>query len=104
MLVINLEDRIFTPLELLWTGIGAAVFADGGYAWKSSEPVSMRDMKWSAGIGLRLGLNKSTGSRVIRLDFARALDGSGYLFSVSTDHIFLLKRVRETFRLPGLVF
>ncbi len=103
-LLFNLEDRIFTPLELLWTGIGAALFVDGGYAWKEHEPMRLRDLKYAAGIGLRLGLNKSTGSRVVRIDFARALDGSGYLVSVASDHVFYLDRLRNVFLLPGQIF
>lgn len=103
-LLINLEDRIFTPWEILWTGLGASVFLDGGYVWKSTESLRFRDIRWSAGCGLRLGLNKSTNSRVIRIDIARAFDGSGCLFSVSTDQVFFIDKLRERFRLPGFVF
>ena len=77
LLLANFENRIFTPWELLWTGLGAAVFVDGGYVWKSDERMRLRDMHWSAGVGLRLALTKSAGSKVVRFDLARAFDGSG---------------------------
>ena len=104
LLLLNFEDRIFSPWEILWTGIGAAVFVDGGYIWQASEPVRFHDIRWSAGVGLRLGLTKSTGSRVIHIDIARAFDGSGYLFSISSDHVFLVQEVWEKFRFPGIRF
>ncbi|MFQ6082993.1 MAG: BamA/TamA family outer membrane protein [Candidatus Aminicenantia bacterium] len=81
-ILINLEDRIFTSIKIYTVALGFAVFFDAGYVWEENEKIDLSDLKSSVGVGIRLGLTKSSGSKVIRIDFAYPLDGGGR-FSVS---------------------
>ncbi|KPJ50220.1 MAG: hypothetical protein AMJ41_01705 [candidate division Zixibacteria bacterium DG_27] len=87
----NLEHRYYSPLEIFTVALGTAVFIDWGYAWYPGEVVTLSDFRSDVGIGLRFGLRKSSGFKVLRLDFAKALEtgdiyisfGTGMLFSLS---------------------
>lgn len=87
----NLEHRYFSPLEIFTVALGTAIFVDWGYAWYPGEVVTLSDFRSDVGIGLRFGLRKSSGFKVLRLDFAKALEtgdiylsfGTGMLFSLS---------------------
>lgn len=96
LMLINLEDRIFTPLNYRLFGIAVAAFVDSGYAWSSEDHLRFNDFGLSAGIGLRIGLKKSQSGRVVRVDFAMPLHKNGFAFkqapgfsiSVSSGQIF----------------
>ena len=106
-LLFNVEDRIFTPIDLRIVAVGLAGFVDAGYVWASGDTLEFKDFGVSVGIGLRIGLKKSQSARVVRIDFAIPLhketgaftesDEKGYSISISSDQIF---RVIE--RLPRL--
>jgi hypothetical protein len=94
----NIEDRIFTPWDFRLVGIGLVAFLDAGYVWSSDEHLKFNDLGVSAGLGLRIGLKKSTSSKVVRIDFAIPLrdetsrftlaDRRGYSISISSGQIF----------------
>lgn len=88
-LLINLEDRIFTPLNILTVALGGVVFLDAGHVWRATESFDLRDLNLSVGFGLRLGYTKSPNSRVGRIDFAWPLNrGGGFGVSVGVDQQF----------------
>lgn len=89
--LINIEDRIFTPLNILTVALGGVLFLDAGNVWKEGESVNLFDLNYSVGFGLRLGYTKSPDSRVGRIDFAWALSGDGGFGVVfGVDQIFSL--------------
>lgn len=73
-LLLNLEDRMVFA-EDVWDlfSIGAAAFIDSGYVWEKNEPIAFSDLRSSVGIGLRLGLTRSSSEVVIRMDISRRL-------------------------------
>jgi hypothetical protein len=88
----NLEYRIFTPVKILTAGLGGATFFDAGYVWRDSENVDFTDLETNVGIGLRIGLTKSSTARTIRLDLARALNEDNWYISFGTENLFSLAR------------
>jgi hemolysin activation/secretion protein len=84
----NLEYRIFSPLKILTVGFGGAAFFDGGYVWRDGQDVRPADLKTDIGVGLRIGLTKSSTARIIRLDIARALNEDNWYISFGTENIF----------------
>jgi outer membrane protein assembly factor BamA len=84
----NLEYRIFSPLKILTAGLGGAVFFDGGYVWDDGQDIKLKDLKTDVGVGLRIGLTKSSTARIIRLDLARALNEDNWYISFGTENIF----------------
>jgi outer membrane protein assembly factor BamA len=88
-LLINLEDRIFTPIHILTVAIGGVVFLDAGNAWEVDETIDLGDLNYSVGFGLRLGYTKSPRSRVGRIDFGWPLNrGGGFGVFVGVDQQF----------------
>lgn len=95
--LLNLEDRIFTPLDFRIVAVGLAAFMDAGYVWSSDQHFQLSDFGVSVGFGLRIALKKSQSARVIRVDFAVPLQNSssdfttpaakGYSISVSSGQI-----------------
>jgi len=86
----NFEYRLYTPIEILTVGLGAAAFCDIGYVWDDDQRVRLADLKSDVGLGLRLGLTKSSTSRTVRLDLARALNENNWYISFGTENIFSL--------------
>ncbi len=68
MLLMNLEYRF--PIAEKFTGV---VFADGGNTWDSMENMSLEDINYSLGMGVRLNLPIGQ----IRLDYGWNKDGEG---------------------------
>lgn len=88
-LLLNLEDRFFTPLKILTVAIGGVIFADAGNVWQESQTVGFSDINLSVGVGLRLGYTKSPNSRVGRIDFALPVRGDhGLGITVGIDQQF----------------
>ena len=86
--VVNLEDRIFSNLQILTFGMGGAVFIDGGQAWNRTGDINFpKDLRWSYGIGLRLGPTKAFANRVIRLDLARSFHSDSYYVSFGVGQV-----------------
>ena len=69
----NLEDQVFTPVEVATLRLGFAAFGDAGMVWPAGRAWRWRDLRPSAGISLRLGVIKFAGNPVFRLDLARPL-------------------------------
>lgn len=96
LVLMNIEDRIFTPLNYRLFGIAVAAFVDSGYAWSSEDHLRFNDFGVSVGVGLRIGLKKSQSGRVVRVDFAVPLNQNGFAFkqnsgfsiSISSGQIF----------------
>jgi len=87
-LVINMEDRIFTDLEILSVGIGGVVFADIGNIWSRNSAPSWRETKAAVGAGFRFGISRSTKGEVVRIDFAYAPERGRWQISIGTGQFF----------------
>nr|MBN2277686.1 hypothetical protein [candidate division Zixibacteria bacterium] len=70
--VFTLENRFFSGLEVFTTHLGVVQFFDMGQSWSSGDEFQVHNMLWSVGAGLRLGVAKFSGSKVVRVDFAYA--------------------------------
>ncbi|WP_324716185.1 BamA/TamA family outer membrane protein [Carboxydochorda subterranea] len=71
----NLEYRF--PIYEMLSGV---LFFDSGMAWKDGEQVDLRDLKWDAGLGLRIDIGALG---MIRLDYGMTRESSGqFHFSI----------------------
>ncbi|MEW5923872.1 MAG: hypothetical protein AB1746_07790, partial [Candidatus Zixiibacteriota bacterium] len=71
-LVGNIENRFFPGLEFLSADFGAVQFFDFGKSWWHDRDLKFEDLLWSVGIGLRVGVERVTNSKTMRLDIAYA--------------------------------
>ncbi len=69
--ILNIEDRLFF-IEELWDlfSVGGVVFYDTGYSWSKGRPVALSRVVSEVGMGLRLGLTRSSNEVILRMDFA----------------------------------
>lgn len=71
-------------------GLGVAGFVDHGGAWYAG---SRRRVGWDAGIGLRMGANRSTATDALRFDlahrFATDVDEAGWVLTVGKGFVFM---------------
>ena len=93
ILLMNLEDRIFSDIKVLTLSFGAVIFADAGRTWEETESINLSGLKYSIGLGLRWEVSKSASSRITKLDFALPLNGNGLSINnivvlISTGQIF----------------
>lgn len=79
LFLLNLEDRVFIG-EVFTTRLGIVTFLDGGNVWQTDQKVRFQDLRWSAGIGLRIGFPKVYDALVSRIDIGWPLDGSRQVF------------------------
>ena len=87
--LINLEDRLFSGLEVLTMHVGGVVFVDAGHVWHRDEEIDLKQLNYSAGFGLRLGYARVSGAPVVRLDLGFPINGKGgYGFSFGIDQQF----------------
>ena len=86
--LMNLEYRVFTPVEILTVNLGGAAFFDAGYVWDDNESIDFKDMNRDVGLGLRFGLTKSSTARIVSFDVARALDQDNWYISFRTGNLF----------------
>jgi hypothetical protein len=70
----NVEDRLFTDVDILSVRVGGVVFFDMGYAWDRGESFRFSDLRRSVGIGLRFGSAPLFGGRILRVDVGLPLD------------------------------
>jgi hypothetical protein len=68
----NVENRLFSGIQVFSVDIGAAQFSDFGCCWIQGTDIKTRDILWSVGGGLRLGIEKISATGIFRLDFAYA--------------------------------
>jgi outer membrane protein assembly factor BamA len=85
--VLNLEGRFYPNVEFLSVLFGGAVFVDVARTWKAEERLSLKDFYASAGVGLRIGLERSSKNRLLRIDLAYS-DRNGWQLSIGTDQYF----------------
>src|SRR5690606_33671415 len=76
-LLLNVEDRLDTGLELWSVHIGLAGFFDVGWIDDPGQGVRWSEPLRSVGVGLRLGSSELVGDGVVRIDFAFPLDEAG---------------------------
>lgn len=86
----NMEYRYYTPWEVFTVRIGGVVFFDIGDIWRKGERIEFDNLKSDVGVGLRLGMTKSSTSRVFRFDIAKALTENDYFISFGTGLVFNL--------------
>jgi hypothetical protein len=88
-IILNLEDRIFSKLNLYSFGLGAALFSDIGYIWNEQQPLKKQSPFVTVGAGIRIGSSKSKAATVFRLDFAVALQNDPrFVLSFGNSHFF----------------
>ena len=83
----NLEGRFFPNIELLSVMFGSAVFVDLGRAWRHDERFRLSNFERSIGVGLRISLEKSAKTELIRADLAYGQDNA-WEFSLSSGQYF----------------
>lgn len=66
---------------------GGVIFLDGAYAWPEGEAIMAEDMKWGAGLGLRLFIKKLV-KGVARLDYAYNLSRHESIAYAGMQHTF----------------
>jgi hypothetical protein len=71
-LAVNMETRIFPGIEFFSADLGAVQFVDVGKSWVRGTEIGFDDLLWSVGTGLRLGLEKFSNARTMRIDLAYA--------------------------------
>ena len=86
IVLMNLEDRLFSNINFLTLSFGGVIFADAGGTWEETESINLSELKYSIGIGFRWEISKSASSRITKLDFALPLNGKG----LSLDNIVVL--------------
>ncbi len=75
--LLNLEDRMYIWDDLMsLMDIGVVLFFDSGYVWPAAGPIRLGDLKNSVGVGLRVAPSRSASNSPVRIDFARALNGT----------------------------
>lgn len=96
-LLLNLEYRVNSGLNLASFEIGALVFFDAGFVAErdgtSSFSALLDEPLTSTGLGLRIGSPQILGSNIIRLDFAIPLENNSNedfspTFSFAVGHVF----------------
>ena len=87
-LVLNIENRIFSNIELMTIGVGGVVFADIGNIWDREHNISINNTRMSFGAGLRFGISRSSRHEIVRLDLAYAVETAQWEISVGTGQYF----------------
>jgi len=72
LLRINVENRLFTGMEILSASIGGVLFIDGAQGLFLGENPNLNGMVWSFGGGLRFAAEKVSSADVVRIDLAYA--------------------------------
>jgi hypothetical protein len=90
MVLANIEYRFFVPLEILSVRLGGAAFFDCGDVWHPGERIDFAHVKSDFGVGLRLGLTKSSTSRIVSVDVAKSLTERGSFVTITSGLVFSL--------------
>jgi hypothetical protein len=85
-LVVNFEDRLYTPWRILTVALGGIIFCDGGYVW--NEELTVRKLHADVGAGMLLGLTKSYSCRILYLNVAKSLDSNNWIVSFGSGMYF----------------
>jgi len=87
-LIINIENRFFSDIEILTVGIGGVAFADIGSIWSRDKKPTLEETQTALGAGLRFGISRSTQGEIIRIDCAYAPQRRDWQISVGTGQFF----------------
>jgi hypothetical protein len=102
--LMNIEDRIFTPVQLWFFKLGGVIFYDCGTAWKEDLPMSEVQFRSSVGLGLRIENEKQQGTGILRFDFAYDISASKWgQITLSTEQLFSPLRIIDLLS-PSLSF
>ena len=91
LFLMNLEDRQFWGTFDLGMefSLGTVLFIDTGNVWKEEDDISLDDLNWSAGFGLRLAMMNLPKEPILRLDLGWALSDTGdFAVTVGTEQHF----------------
>jgi hypothetical protein len=91
LMLLNIEDRQFWGTRRIGAEfeLGTIVFVDAGNVWKDGDDVDLGDLNWSAGVGLRIGLENMPSSPILRIDYGWAVaGGSGSEVTVGMEQHF----------------
>lgn len=87
----SLEQRMYPEWELATAIPVPAIFFSGGNGWEHIEEMDWRELEYSAGLGLRVGLSKSVLGIVNHLNVSWPLNGpredglQGAVFTITTE-------------------
>ncbi len=87
-MLINLESRLYSPIEILTVALGAVAFVDMGGAWKSGARIDFGDLGYSAGFGVRLGLTRAPNEPTGRIDLGWPLSEGGFALTIGAEQQF----------------
>ena len=91
LMLLNIEDRQFWGTYSIGAEFefGTVVFVDAGNVWEEEEDADLGDLNWSAGVGIRIGLENFASSPILRVDYGWALgDNSGSEVTIGLEQHF----------------
>ena len=91
LMLLNIEDRQFWGTYKIGAEVelGSVIFLDAGNVWKDENDIDLAELNWSAGVGLRIGLENMPSSPILRIDYGWALgDNSGSEVTVGLEQHF----------------
>lgn len=89
LLLVNLEERFFSPLKLWIFRFGGLLFFDVGTVQRTGEPLELDSLHPAWGFGIRIENMVQQGSGILRIDFAFTPEQAGLAeMIISTGHLF----------------
>jgi hemolysin activation/secretion protein len=88
MLVVNVEDRIFSLARIWFFKLGVAPFFDSGVVWNEGEGFGHERFHSAVGLGLQVESSKQNGNGVFRIDLAYNMDQHRIGLVFSLNHVF----------------
>ncbi|MCH7520158.1 MAG: BamA/TamA family outer membrane protein [Candidatus Marinimicrobia bacterium] len=89
LVLLNIENRVFTPLKLWMFRFGGVIFFDAGQVWQESESPDLQQLRTSYGFGLRIENTMLPGYGITRIDFAFTPQSNGLAeVIISSDQLF----------------
>lgn len=85
--VTGLEFRVNPGIRPLSSFLGLAAFVDAGRTWNRGEVFNFKDYYFSGGLGLRFALDRSSKSRLFRVDMAYS-ENTKWQLSITTGQYF----------------
>jgi hypothetical protein len=88
LLLVNLEHRIFSMINLWFFKLGTSFFFDSGAVWNQGEGFGGQRFHSAAGVGLQIESGKNLGNGIFRFDVAYNMDQRRVALVLSADHPF----------------
>ncbi|MEE9465677.1 MAG: hypothetical protein V3W14_08930 [Candidatus Neomarinimicrobiota bacterium] len=89
LLLVNLEERFFSPLKLWIFRFGSTLFFDAGTVQQSGEPLRLNRLHPAWGFGIRIENTVQQGSGILRIDFVFTPEQAGLAeMVISTGQLF----------------